>query len=122
MANMQMAVRNHYQEIDPEERRKHNLPEDAGRVTRFIFDIQFSEFGPMQIDGLLRPRPADYEKQLDILVRTQDMLPAPMRQDLRDIFSESLSTYKLHGMLTFQSGYQNWIRLTNLTASATRRA
>jgi hypothetical protein len=111
IGNMQFGVRNHFQDINPDERRKFNLTDDAGRVTRFIFDIQFSELGPMQIDGLLRPR-MDYQKQLDILVRTREMLPNDMRRDLRDLFSESIGAYGMNGVLTFQAGYQNWISLT----------
>lgn len=110
MANLQLAVRNHFQDINPDERKRLGLDEDAARVTRFVFDIAFSELGAMQIDGLIRPRP-DYQKQLDILVRTQQMLPHDIRQNLREIFTESLGAYGMGGILTFQAGYQNWISL-----------
>lgn len=112
LATMRFAVRNHFQPIDPDEQRRHGLSEDAGRVTRFLFDINFSELGPLQVDGLLRPR-MDYQKQLDILLRTREMLPTDMRGALRDLFEQSLSAYGMHGGLAFQAGFQNWVKLAN---------
>ena len=110
LATMRLAVRNHQQEIDPEERRRLQLPADAGRVTRFLFDVDYSELGPLQVDGLLRPG-ANFQKQLDVLLRTRELLPNPMRRELMDIYTESLGAYGLNGALAFQAGYQNWVRL-----------
>jgi len=125
IATARMAVRDHYPEINPEERRRQGLPKDAGRVTRFLFDVEFSEFGSLQVDGLLRPgadaqnqTSASFKKQLDILLRTRELLPAPMRRELMDMYSESLGAYGMNGTLAFQAGYQNWIRLAEERSSA----
>jgi hypothetical protein len=120
MATMRVAVRNHMQDIDPEERKRRGLPDDAGRVTRFLFDVDFSEFGPLQVDGLLRPG-ASFQKQLDVLLRTRELLPSPMRHDLMGIYEESLDAYGMKGTLAFQSGYQNWIRLAEERSGAGAR-
>jgi len=118
MATARMAVRDHYPEVNSEEHRRQSLPKDAGRITRFLFDVEFSEFGPLQVDGLLRPGAnaqnqtgASFNNQLDVLLRTRELLPASMRRELMDIYSESLGAYGMNGTLAFQAGYQNWIKL-----------
>jgi len=110
MATARLAVRNHYPDINPEERSRRATPQDAGRVTRFLFDVEFSEFGPLQVDGLLRPG-VSFNNQLDVLLRTRELLPAQMRRELMDMYSESLGAYGMNGTLAFQAGYQNWIKL-----------
>lgn len=119
MATMRFAVRNHEQNIDPEEKHRRMLPDDAGRVTRFVFDIEFSELGQLQVDGLLRPG-KDYHRQLDILLRTRELLPMQMRRELTEVFQESLGAYGIQGGLSFQAGYQNWIRLNQERNAGTR--
>lgn len=114
LSQMRFAVRDHYQSVpdDPKKGKggRGGGIESSSRVTRFLFDIEFSELGPMQIDGLMRPG-TDDKKQLDIVLRTRELLPADMRRELREIFTESLGAYDMAGGLSYQAGYQNWIRL-----------
>lgn len=110
MSSMRLAVRDHYQSPEDEKSSGKGGGGEDGRVTRFLFDIEFSELGPMQIDGLMRPG-TDHNKQLDIVLRTRELLPSDMRRELRELFSESLGTYGMHGGLSYQAGFQNWIRL-----------
>lgn len=112
LSQLRFAVRDHYQSSpdDPKKGKGGGGIESSGRVTRFLFDIDFSELGPMQIDGLMRPG-ADDKKQLDIVLRTRELLPSDMRRELREIFSESLGVYGMSGGLSYQAGFQNWIRL-----------
>ncbi|HCM84065.1 MAG TPA: hypothetical protein PKW15_00270 [Alphaproteobacteria bacterium] len=121
LSTMRFAVRDHYQnaEDDPRHPSSHGGGHDPNRVTRFLFDIEFSEIGPLQIDGLMRPG-TDIDKQLDIVLRTRELLPSEMRRDLRELFSESLGAYGMSGGLSFQAGYQNWIKLAEERSSGAR--
>jgi len=119
LANIRMAVRDHFQPLDPDEQGRRQSPEEFGRVTRFLFDLEFSELGPIQVDGLLRPLANSQKKQLDIVLRTRELLPAEMRGELREIFTQSLGAYGMDGGLAFQAGYQNWVRLAEAQGRAT---
>lgn len=120
LSTLRFAVRDHYQPVEEEVGGKNQQDKNAeSRVTRFLFDIEFSELGPMQVDGLMRPG-ADQNKQLDIVLRTRELMPSEMRRALRELFSESLGAYGMHGGLSFQAGYQNWIKLAEERSSSSR--
>ncbi len=110
---MQINVRDHFQPIHPDD--KQDRPEDYARSTRFLVDMEFSELGALQIDGLLRP--TEYNnKQLDIILRTPLLLPQELRRDLRAVYDGSLETHGLKGALSFQAGFQNWVKLAHSAA------
>lgn len=73
-------------------------PERRGGGTRFLVDVNLSRLGPIQLDGLVRP------KRLDLIVRSRDALPEGLRTELRGIYAGALADLRLAGDLGFQSG------------------
>lgn len=65
---------------------------------RFVVDVSLSALGRLQIDGLMRRS----LKRLDVLVRSAQPLPGPMRQDIARIFAESCSASGVSGEAGFQ--------------------
>ena len=75
---------------------------DPGQI-RFIIDVRMSRLGPMQLDGFLR------KKQLDLVIRSENQLPASLTQELRDSYIQSLANINYVGALAFQFGRQGWL-------------
>lgn len=75
----------------------------ASRQTRFLIDVNMSRLGLMQLDGLVRP------KKLDMIVRSQSILPPGLPQDLRSTYLRTLEAMGYTGGLSFQTGRQHWI-------------
>jgi hypothetical protein len=70
---------------------------------RFVIDVNMSRFGPMQLDGLVRP------KKLDMIVRSEVILPPGMPQELRTSYLTTIEALGYTGSLSFQTGRQHWI-------------
>jgi hypothetical protein len=91
---IQMLVRRAPDADDAEEGGRRGRRKD----TRFILDLTLSRLGEMQIDGLVNP-PA---RNLDLVIRTRQDLPAPMPADLRGLFAEALLAVGYAGNLAFR--------------------
>lgn len=65
---------------------------------RFLLDLDLSQLGPMQLDGLIR-RDA---RRFDMILRTHTPLPGEMRQDIRRIFTAALDGMGMTGEAGFQ--------------------
>ena len=66
------------------------------RDTRFVIEVEFSKLGPFQFDGLTR------SKNIDLMVRTREALAERMRDEIRVIFSDTVSALGFTGTLNFQ--------------------
>lgn len=66
---------------------------------RFIIDVDLTRLGRMQLDGLVR----DDRKRVDLIVRSDERLPAAMQADIRAIFEEANALTGVVGGLTFQA-------------------
>lgn len=88
-------------EDDPDEQDH----EKKGGHTRFLLDLDFGRLGPLQIDGLLR------DQRLDLIVRSQQPFAAPMREDMRRLFTRALTETKREGEIGFQSHPEQWVRI-----------
>ena len=82
--------------------------ESAAQNVRFLIDMRMSRLGPMQLDGLVRP------KKLDMIVRSESALPPGLPQDLRQSYIKTLEAAGFAGSLSFQIGHQNWIAPYNI--------
>ncbi|HYG87603.1 MAG TPA: hypothetical protein VD978_15195 [Azospirillum sp.] len=80
--------------------------EHDGRGSRFLIDLELSRFGPLQLDGLVRPR------RFDLILRSHAPLPPELRAELTDVFADSVSTVGYAGTLSFQTGARTWVKLT----------
>ncbi|HYD31807.1 MAG TPA: hypothetical protein VEB64_13280 [Azospirillaceae bacterium] len=74
-----------------------------GRGSRFLLDVDLSRLGPIQLDGLVRPR------RFDLILRSRIDLPEEVRHDLPTIFTNCLETVGYTGALSFQSGGRGWV-------------
>jgi len=72
-------------------------PNAVGSI-HFLLDVELSRLGPLQLDGLIRG------KRLDLMLRSQRPLDAPMRQELNEIFQNAQQATGYAGQLFFQAG------------------
>lgn len=77
-------------------------------ATRFVVDVDLSQIGKLQLDGLVRAE----RKHVDLIVRTERPLPDVMRQDISDIFREAGELTGLGGGLSFQASPPGFIDFT----------
>lgn len=86
-------------------------PEDdekEGRQgTRFLVDLDLSRMGRFQLDGLVYQK----EKHLDLIVRTKNMLPTKIQNDIRGIFIDANDVTGLKGGITFQAAPANFVEV-----------
>ncbi|MBI3505797.1 MAG: hypothetical protein HY059_13225 [Proteobacteria bacterium] len=64
---------------------------------RFIVELDFSELGEVQIDGLMR------KPRLELMLRTRHAIPPDMRDEIEVVFLEGCSLAGLAGKIYFQA-------------------
>ncbi|WND02746.1 hypothetical protein QGN29_14440 [Temperatibacter marinus] len=86
-----------------EEPKREDLPdnsdqneEDGKNRKEFIVEVDFSEFGPLQIRGHLSP------DHLNLIVYTHIDLPNDVKETLQDILSSTLRDNQMQGKLSFE--------------------
>jgi hypothetical protein len=70
--------------------------ESQSAGSRFVVEADLSRIGPIQLDGLVR------KKRLDLILRTRNPLPEPMRSEITAIFADALTTADLAGAVSFE--------------------
>ncbi|KAA0592381.1 hypothetical protein J2848_006288 [Azospirillum lipoferum] len=80
--------------------------ERAKPGSRFVIDVDLSRFGPLQLDGLVRPN------HFDLILRSHVALPPELRVELIQVFADSVRAVGYSGGLSFQSGARSWVKLT----------
>ncbi|MTJ83741.1 MAG: hypothetical protein F8N37_22360 [Telmatospirillum sp.] len=80
----------------PDDEKEAQARDEEG--TRFLLDLTLSNMGAMQLDGLLRRK----SRRFDLILRSHDTLPDPVRRDIAEIFSRSIDGFGLSGQATFQ--------------------
>ena len=75
------------------------------RSHRFLLDLDLSRFGALQLDGLVKAR----SRRFDLILRSRQPLPDPLRAELLGAFSASLDAVGYAGGLAFQPGARGWI-------------
>ncbi len=87
------------QVVDEEAERRSNSGEDDDadkNTTRFIVELNLSQFGQIQVDGLLK------EKKLNIIIRSKVILPPEMKNKMSGMFTTALEISGYTGDLQFQ--------------------
>lgn len=74
---------------------------------RFVLDINLSQLGRMQLDGLVKAK----SKQVDLIIRTDNPLPRTMRGDIQNIYTEAGKITGMTGAVSFQAAPANFIDL-----------
>jgi hypothetical protein len=65
--------------------------------TRFVVEVELTTLGVLQLDGIFD------KPQFDLVVRTSTSLPAPIRNDIIEIFGDALLASSLKGAVSFQT-------------------
>ena len=73
--------------------------ENKPKGTRFLIDVNLSKVGRLQLDGIVEKA----DKRLDMIIRTSNKLPDPMRQDLMQIFIKANEIVGMNGGMSFQA-------------------
>lgn len=81
--------------------------EEADQGTRFIIDLDLSLMGRLQLDGLVK----SHKKQFDLIVRSDNPLPAPVQNQIRSIFQTAMDQLGNNGGLTFQAAPANFLNI-----------
>jgi hypothetical protein len=96
----------HVRAINEDEGEEEEGPARVARnrpLRRFLIDLQLSQLGPMQLDGLI------WTGRFDLVVRTRQLLPNSLTRELHGIYSNSLAAVGYSGALAFQTGAHGWI-------------
>lgn len=64
--------------------------------TRFVVETSLSRMGALQLDGFVRP------SRFDLMVRTHDELPATMREDIAQLFTNANREFGAAGQIGFR--------------------
>ena len=89
-------IRLYLHQVSDEEAERNRNSEGGGQ--RFVLDLDLTQLGAIQIDGL-----AKHDK-LDLVVRTPKPLPEEVRNGLRNAFLGGTTAYGVVGGLNFQVG------------------
>lgn len=82
--------------LKPDEQNK----KDGSRGTRFIVELELSNLGPMQMDGLVKKRTD--KTQFDLVIRSMTELPEQMKSDIYGIFENAQEVTGLQGGINFR--------------------
>jgi len=88
-----------------------------GDGARFVLDVELSNLGHVQIDGLMKSQ----TKRLDLIVRTDQPFPDAWRTDLADIFQTAQEITGIGGSLAFQAAPGNFIDFPPIEAPSPQR-
>ncbi len=70
--------------------------EHKSQGTRMVIDIELSQLGALQLDGLF------IDQRFELFIRSREPLPGEMRRDIRTIFSDAMAEVGMNGTLVFQ--------------------
>ncbi len=76
--------------------------EDKENGARFVLDLSLTRMGDVQLDGMVRG------KQVDLIVRTQMPVSAPMQDAMRVAYANALDGTDIYGEIGFQSDIKSW--------------
>ncbi len=74
--------------------------------TRFIFDLDLTTMGAVQLDGLVRGN------RLDLIVRTKESISYPMQEAMKKAYADALDGTQIYGELGFQGDLKSWMVIT----------
>lgn len=75
--------------------------------TRFVFDLNLSQMGRLQLDGLVNTG----QGRMDMILRSEGPFSSAMRQDMRGLYSDALSSVDMTGDLSFETGQDVWLNI-----------
>lgn len=81
---------------------------EKAAATRFIVELELTQFGQIQVDGLLK------EKKLNIIIRSIIILPPGMKQRMTGMFTTALEISGYSGDLQFRGNARPDISVRNI--------
>lgn len=81
--------------------------EKRRKKMRFLFDLNLSRMGPIQVDGFFQGEAET--PRLDMILRAQHQLSPPMQQKMKHVYTKAMERSNLNGELTFQFRPDQWI-------------
>jgi len=82
-----------------------NDKNQKGRQTRFLFDLNLSQMGKVQLDGLFRTT------RLDLIVRSETRFSQVMEMEMKQTYIGALAQTELVGELSFQNRPEQWVKI-----------
>ena len=81
------------------------------RRLRFLFDLNLSRMGDVQIDGFLQGSDVSSDKntRLDLVMRTRTPLSSPMQTRMKQLYAGAVERSRLTGELSFQFKADQWV-------------
>ena len=73
---------------------------EGGRGTRFVVELDLSNLGPMQLDGLVKKR--GEQKSFDLVIRTLQPLDEQIQTDVENIYYQSQEAIGFTGKVHFR--------------------
>jgi len=73
------------------------------RRLRFLFDLNLSRMGGVQVDGYME------SQKLDLIVRTKSPLSVPMQSRMKQLYAGAVERSNLTGELSFQFKPEQWV-------------
>ncbi len=94
-----------------EDNNQTNDSENSGSKTRFVMDLNLSNIGKIQLDGLFVDS-NKAGKRLDLILRSEDNFSESMKMEMRAKFKDALNDIKFTGDLNFQSNKNSWVNIS----------
>lgn len=88
-----------------------NEQNGTGTKTRFIMDLNLSQMGKVQLDGLFIGNPEGIGR-LDLILRTEQGFSQAMKQDMRVAYKNALEDTNFTGELSFQGQIDGWVNIS----------
>lgn len=84
------------------EKKKNEQGQPTGdEDTRFVVEMELSQLGEMQMDGLVKRR--DEKLQFDLIIRSHEPLDKTLEQDIQAIFTGTAEATGYRGQISFQA-------------------
>lgn len=71
---------------------------------RFVVEVELSRLGPMVLDGLIA------RERFTLTVRSQRSLPITLRQEVTQVFADSIDAIGWKGQISFTSAAELWLQ------------
>ncbi len=82
----------------------------SGEKTRFIMDLNLSNIGKVQLDGLFIGDPNGIGR-IDLILRTEQAFGEAMKMEMRQKYKAALGETNFTGEITFQNQLNQWVNV-----------
>jgi len=94
-------------------RKRRDNDEDSTPETRFVIDVDLSQIGRIQMDGLI----IQEKKSFDLIFRSEDHLTPKIQNDIRTIFVNANELTGTSGGLVFRAAPPDFVEISSETVN-----